>query len=134
MIEYNELDADIIPVIRELNDKGYSTKDSCAGHPYHGRITQGYVSFDNAKNGKFTPKQKSEILEILHKHGVGTSPWMHTIEWDDEDGVDEFDKSHNIDAVRFPGIGKSRAGKWNRVRNSAKLQCARKVVPRIKRV
>lgn len=132
MIEYNELDDDIVPVIRDLNDKGYSTKDSCAGHPYKGRITQGYISFDNARNGKFTPKQKGEILEILHKHGVGVSPWMNTVEWDDEGGVDEFDRLHNIDAVRFSGIGKSRAGKWNRVRNKLKAKPVRKVTAKIK--
>jgi uncharacterized protein (UPF0297 family) len=130
MVNYEELDNAIVPIIKELNDKGYVTRDSCSGHIYNGRQTQAYISFGNVKNGKFTKKQKDEIIEILKQHGVRVSPWMNDIEWDNEEGADEYNKLHNIDAIRFPGFGRSRAGKWVGVRR--KLEKTKKKIKKTK--
>lgn len=70
--ELNEIDEDFIPVLIELNEKGYYTNSCCSGHlediEKYG-TWQIYLSFEDEYDLKDIPleKNKNEIYDLKYK-------------------------------------------------------------------
>lgn len=58
-----DIDPEIRSVVIELNNKGYKTEGSCAGHV---RVRRGFISF----TGVITPPKVERISQIARKHGL----------------------------------------------------------------
>lgn len=64
-IRGKDLDKQIVPLIKELNDSGYKTAWSCAGHADEDDTT-GFVTFSKSQSND----DCNGIIKILKRHGI----------------------------------------------------------------
>jgi hypothetical protein len=105
---YKELDVDVVPVIKELNAKGYKTTACCAGHGFG---KHGYIAFKNVNGGKFTNEQEREISRIFAKLGVyevvfDESDWQDAIHGEAFIEFPAMSKARNINTIRKVGLNR----------------------------
>ena len=89
------LDPEIVELIIELNEAGFITYGSCAGHPsYSGKgMMRGYIGFEGYND-------KEGILKILEAYGLRNIKIEHRM--DDSDGYRGKATLVSFDAVGIP--------------------------------
>ena len=89
------LDPEIVDLIIELNNAGFSTYGSCAGHPsYSGKgMMRGYISFEGYNN-------KEGITRLLKGYGLRNIRIEHRM--DGSDGYRGEATLVSFDAVGIP--------------------------------
>jgi len=89
------LDPEIVELIIELNEAGFITYGSCAGHPsYSGKgMMRGYISFEGYND-------KGGIIRILEAYGLRNIRIKHRM--DDSDGYRGEATLVSFDAIGIP--------------------------------
>jgi len=69
--DFNDIDKEILPVVIMLNDLGFETTWSCAGHGRNAKFKRGLISFKET----LTNEEKLHIEEIAKHFGLKNLSW-----------------------------------------------------------